>query len=123
VTQLRDTQGIISKTNKLNIKYQITITNNKSNNIKVELFDNLPKSNESSVKVKLLEPEIPEARPSSTKEAKVASGDSTDTWTNVSITAANNLHWKISIPSNGKKEIPFSYTIDYPIDVELCNAY
>jgi len=128
VTQLRDTQGIISKTNKLNIKYNITITNNKNKDIKLELFDNLPKSNDSSIKVKLVEPEIPESAktghqpaPSTPKSINTATND--QDWGGVALTPANNVHWKISIAAGSKKEIPFGYTVDYPIDVELCNAY
>jgi len=127
VTQLRDTQGIISKTNKLNIKYNITITNNKNKDIKLELFDNLPKSNDSSIKVKLLEPDLhPDARTPQSTSSKTPNPQTvaaTENWTGASITPANNIHWKMSIPANCKKETPFSYSIEYPIDVELCNAY
>jgi len=126
VTQYKDTQGLITKTNKLNIKYLISISNNKNKEVKLELFDNLPKSNDSTIRVKLLEPDIPELRsPQSTSStpSKTSSSTGVEWIGGVSITAANNIHWKISIPALSKKDVPFSYTIDYPIDVELENAY
>jgi len=124
VTQYKDTQGLISKTNKLNIKYMITISNNKNTDVKLELFDNLPKSNDSTIKVRLLEPHIPEVTSPPATPSKTTSGGTGVDWSGGAIlTQANNIHWKISIPAGSKKDIPFSYTIDYPIDAELENAY
>lgn len=122
VSQFKDTQGLISKTNKLNIRYMITITNNKNKEVKLEVFDNLPKSNDSTIKVKLIEPDISAEHSNRTTTTPSKSVNPTE-WGGASITPANNLHWKISIPAGAKKEIPFAYSIDYPIDIELTNAY
>jgi len=103
--QLKDTQGYIQKTNKLNIKFNTIISNNKGKDVKIDLFDNLPKSYDGQIKVRLVEPEI------SAEEPKIV------------LTPANNVQWKLSILAGEKKEISFQYTIEYPIDTELENAF
>jgi len=125
VKQLRDTQGIIAKTNKLNVKFQTNISNNKNKEIKLELFDNLPKSNDSSIKVKLHEPDIPETRTTTSASTATASSSvkSSDSWTGATITPANNIHWKMIIPADAKKQIDFEYTIEFPVDTDLENAF
>jgi len=105
IKQLRDTQGLITKTNKLNIQFNTKITNNKSKNVKIELFDNLPKTHDSQIKVKLIAPEISE------NDSKIQ------------LTPANNVFWKLSLAPGENTDVFFHYTIEYPIDAELENAF
>jgi len=41
----------------------------------------------------------------------------------ISLTPANNVHWILNLPAGEKKEVNFHYTVEYPIDAELENAF
>jgi len=105
IKQLRDTQGLIAKTNKLNVQFNTKITNNKSKNVKIELFDNLPKTFDSQIKVKLIAPEL------------------SDSDQKIQLTPANNMLWKLALSPGENTEVLFNYIIEYPIDAELENAF
>jgi len=104
--QLRETQGILmNKTNLLNVKFNTVITNNKNKDVTITMFDNLPKSNDSTIKVKLLEPEIQDGNEL------------------ISITLANNVQWKFVLPAGEKRNVPFHYTVEYPVEKDIDNAF
>jgi len=98
----KDTQGLLRKNNLRTTKHQITVKNTKSTDIKVVVYDQLPKSNDSQIKVKLLKPSIPEG----------GTGD-------VSLTDANNLKWKKEIAAGKSVQIPFEYSLEWPTGQEL----
>jgi len=100
----KDTQGLLRKSNLRTTKHTITIKNTKSKNITVVVFDQLPKSNDGAIKVKLI-------KPAGVQEG-VKSSD-------VSLTDANNLRWKKAINSCDKLVIPFEYSIEWPMGHEL----
>jgi len=99
----KDTQGLLRKSNLRTTKHTITIKNTKSKNVTVVLFDQLPKSNDSSIKVKLIKPAVQEGDKSS----------------DITLTDANNLKWKKTINSCDKLVIPFEYSIEWPVGQEI----
>jgi len=104
--QRRETQGILmNKTNLLEVKFNTVITNNKDKDVTITMFDNLPKSNDSQIKVKLLNPEIQEGNEL------------------ISITPANNVQWKFVLTAGEKTNVPFHYTVEYPVEKDIDNAF
>jgi len=96
----KDTSGYLRKSNLRTTKHVITVKNTKSKDISVTIFDQLPKSNDSQIKVKLLKPNLEGA-------------------TDVSLTDANNLMWKKEIPSGKQIQLPFEYQLEWPNGQEL----
>jgi uncharacterized protein (TIGR02231 family) len=97
----RESKGLLSKSNLKTMKHAITIKNTKSEKITVTVFDQLPKSNDSQIKVKLLKPTIQE-------------GDH-----EVSLTQANNLKWKKDIASGKQIQIPFEFQVEWPQGIDV----
>eukprot|EP01124_Arcella_intermedia_P008863 TRINITY_DN15676_c0_g1_i1.p1 TRINITY_DN15676_c0_g1~~TRINITY_DN15676_c0_g1_i1.p1 ORF type:complete len:624 (+),score=162.82 TRINITY_DN15676_c0_g1_i1:28-1899(+) len=113
----KEVQGLITKTNLWNYKSQVTITNNKKKEIKIEVFDNLPKSSDSRAVVKLVEPSLT-SPPQDTKPT-TSSQDTSLPWAGATMTLANNIQWKEIVPPGGKKCLNLAYTIEYPFNSEI----
>jgi len=99
----KDTQGLLRKSNLRTTKHTITIKNTKSQDIDCVVFDQLPKSNDSQIKVKLLKPVVQEGQ----------------TGAEVFITDGNNLKWKKTVPAGKQLQIPFEYQLEWPVGQEL----
>jgi len=97
----KETSGMLKKSNVRTTKHSITIKNGKSQDISVVIFDQLPKSNDAQIKVRLLKPTI------------------TETQTDLELTDANNLRWKKEIPAGKSTTIPFEYQIEWPHGQDL----
>jgi len=97
----KETQGLLKKTSTKTMKYKITVKNNKATDVRVVVFDQLPKSNDGQIKVKLLKPVIQE-------------GDTATT-----VTEANNLCWKKNIATGKDIQIPFEYHVEWPASIDI----
>eukprot|EP01125_Pyxidicula_operculata_P014974 TRINITY_DN5057_c0_g1_i1.p1 TRINITY_DN5057_c0_g1~~TRINITY_DN5057_c0_g1_i1.p1 ORF type:complete len:599 (-),score=143.42 TRINITY_DN5057_c0_g1_i1:99-1895(-) len=97
IRQQKETVGIMVKTNKLHVHYNTIITNNKDTDVTVFIYDNLPKSNDTSIKVNLLNPVINENEVSQEQ-----------------LSPLNNIEWERVVPAGKKIEVPFQYTVEYP---------
>jgi len=86
----------------MTVEQETVITNNKEMDVKLSLFEQLPKSNTSNIKVKLLNPE------------------NTNDGGPVKLTPANNLHWTHNLKSKEKITIPFVYTIEWSGSHDIC---
>jgi uncharacterized protein (TIGR02231 family) len=92
----QESSGIFQKVHNKKFKSKIIIKNNKKQPVKIAAYEQLPKSSDASIKVKLIEPVIEEG----SKKVKV--------------TEANNLRWKLVIPAGEMREIPFEYSVEWP---------
>jgi len=101
--------GFISKSITEDIKDITVITNNKSKLIDVVILQQLPKSTDSNLKVRIVEPEIEHDDPID---------DDPDDKTPVIVTTNNHVRWRLPLTAGEKKEIEFSYTIERPADRE-----
>jgi len=97
----KETQGLLKKSNLRTTKHTITVKNTKSKEISVTIFDQLPKSNDGQIKVRLLKPNV--------------EGNTTE----ASLTEAHNLKWKRDIAAGKEIKLPFEYQIEWPHGQEL----
>jgi len=95
-----ESTGLIKKTNFQTIIHETVITNNKNTPVKIVMYDQLPKSDISNIKVKLIEPDI---------EQSVSE----------SITPANNIKWKFALEPKQSETKFFKYTIEYPKEQDI----
>jgi len=96
-----ETKGMVSKSNIQHVQRLITLKNNKSIEISVTVYDQLPLSEDEKIKVKLTEPVLKDAKESELK-----------------LNQSNNLEWRVKIKAGEKLEIPFNYTLEWPKDRE-----
>jgi len=108
--QLKDTKGILQKTSSLKVKFNTVITNNKSKEIKVHLLDSLPKSNEHSMQVILVNPPLTEDNNYNSNDCCL-------------IRSTNTVQWSLNIPAQTKIEVPFMYNVEYPVSKEIDGAF
>jgi len=85
----------------MTVVHQTIVTNNKNIPVKIVMYDQLPKSDISNIKVKLIEPIIEENNNS------------------LSITPANNVKWKFDLAPKESISQVLKYVVDYPIDNEI----
>jgi len=96
----KDTQGILRRSNLKTLKHLITIKNTKSKEVEMLVYDQLPKSNSSQIKVHLTRPVLAEQE-------------------NVRLTEANNLEWDLRLKPGQQIQLPFEYQIEWPVGVEI----
>lgn len=96
-----DQQGLLRRSNLKTVKHTITIKNTKATDVHVSVFDQLPKSNDGQIKVRLLKPAITEADKS------------------VTLTASNNVKWKVDIKAGKQVQLPFEYQLEWPLGQEI----
>ena len=102
VKKVSDTQGLISKTHHENIRRETRITNTKSTEIIVYVYEQVPLSSDEKIKVKLIAPDLrpKEQNPNST----------------VTLNDHNNLEWKCVLQSKGECRLPLEYSLEWPKD-------
>jgi uncharacterized protein (TIGR02231 family) len=98
---IQDKQGVMKKTNIKTSEIKIIIKNTKNKEIQLSLFEQLPKSSNGQIKIKLLNP-------------NVENRDSPATLTDL-----NFIHWDLKISAKEIKEIPVKYTVDWPLDKKI----
>jgi uncharacterized protein (TIGR02231 family) len=102
VKKVTDTQGLISKTHHENIRRETHLTNTKSIEITVHVYEQVPLSSDEKIKVKLLAPDL------RTKEQSATCS--------VTMNDNNNLEWKCVLPPKGECRLPLEYTLEWPND-------
>jgi len=107
----KDTFTLLSKTKKQEMKYVTVITNNKPQPIEVTLFEQLPRSNNQHLKVKLITPDL--------DVSNLPTVEDIDSEAPLLVTPANNIRWKYTIEPDKSVTTNFQYTVEYPIDKEF----
>jgi len=102
VKKITDTQGLISKVHHENIRHETRLTNTKSTEVTVYVYEQVPLSSDEKIKVKLIQPDL---------RLKEQSLNST-----VTMNDLNNLEWKCILPAQGECRLPLEYTIEWPKD-------
>lgn len=97
--------GVFNKSKRNTYEYIITVTNNKVHNIDVYVHDQIPIAGHEDIKVNLLVPVINE----DTKQVK--------------LDKQKFIEWFYRPKAGETIEIPFKYSVEYPIDKELNNVY
>jgi uncharacterized protein (TIGR02231 family) len=103
--KITDTQGLISKIHHENIRRETRVTNTKSIEITVYVYEQVPLSSDEKIKVKLVAPDL------RTKEQN----------SNYSVTMndGNNLEWKCVLQPKGECRLPLEYTLEWPKDKHI----
>jgi uncharacterized protein (TIGR02231 family) len=100
--KLTDTQGIISKVHHENVRRETHLTNTKSTEVTVYVYEQVPLSSDEKIKVKLIQPDL------RLKEHGL-------NYT-VTLNDSNNLEWKCILQGRGEIRLPFEYTLEWPKD-------
>lgn len=87
--------GFTNSGERITYNYLITVQNNKNKDVKVDIKDHIPMSQNEKIKVKLLSPK------------------------NISPDKEGKLNWQITLKPMEKQEIPVNFTIDYPVDTQV----
>ncbi|CAF3845759.1 unnamed protein product [Rotaria sp. Silwood1] len=106
VKKTSDTQGIISKVHLKTVRHETHITNTKTNEVIVFVYDQVPLSSDEKIKVNLIQPDLRR------KDNNLHN-------TIITLKDTNNLEWKCVLPSRGECRLPFEYTIEWPFDKQV----
>ncbi|MFD1259318.1 mucoidy inhibitor MuiA family protein [Entomomonas asaccharolytica] len=87
--------GFTNSGERITYNYLITVQNNKNKEVKLDIKDHIPISQNEKIKVKLLSPK------------------------NISPDKEGKLNWQITLKPMEKQEIPVNFTIDYPVDTKV----
>ena len=99
----RENKGLISKTLATSYLHEISVKNTKKTQIRADVFDQLPKSQDSSIKITVLRPKLEE------KEKEGAAF----------LNPFNNVRWLINIPAGETFKVAFEYTVEHPSEKEV----
>ncbi|CAF3019854.1 unnamed protein product [Rotaria sp. Silwood2] len=105
VKKTNDTQGIISKTHLKTVRHETHITNTKTNEVVVFVYDQFPLSSDEKIKVNLVHPDLRRK--------------DTNPHNSITLKDTNNLEWKCVLPSRGECRLPFEYTVEWPHDKDV----
>jgi uncharacterized protein (TIGR02231 family) len=100
VKKITDTQGLISKVHHENVRHETHLTNTKSTEVTVYVYEQVPLSSDEKIKVKLIQPDL---------RSKEQGFNGT-----VTMNDANNLEWKCVLQARGECRLPLEYTIEWP---------
>ena len=89
-------EGLVNKKISEQFDYQIRITNTRKIKSELKVFDQLPIAQEKDITVKMLTPVIKESRKDITMDDE------------------NRITWNLLLDPGEKKELPFSFIIEYP---------
>ncbi|CAF1088362.1 unnamed protein product [Rotaria sordida] len=106
VKKTSDTQGIISKVHLKTVRHETHITNTKTNEVIVFVYDQLPLSSDEKIKVNLIQPDLRRQ-------------DNNPHNTIMTLKDTNNLEWKCVLSSRGECRLPFEYTVEWPYDKQV----
>lgn len=96
VNRFSKDEGLFSKKNKVVFEYKIVIKNNKKQESKIKVKDQIPVSQNQDIKVELLEPKIKE---NSDALKKLEDG---------------SIEWLLMIPAGEKLQLNLKFSIEYP---------
>jgi hypothetical protein len=109
----------------------ITVKNTKAVDVHIAVYDQLPKSNDGQIKVRLIKPTI-SVRPLplflSVSVSFIGESDVSlcggallfqEVDTSVVLTASNNVKWKLDLPAGKQVQLPFTYQLEWPLGQEI----
>jgi uncharacterized protein (TIGR02231 family) len=99
--RFKDEQGVFEKKNRYVYQYETTVTNNKKADVELVLWDQLPISNDQKLVVKLIDPKYQ-------KDTDVLKKNNTDM-----------LEWLLNLKPAESRKVPFSFSVEYPMDVSV----
>lgn len=105
VKKVSDTQGLISKTHFENVRRETLITNTKTIEITVYVYEQVPLSSIEKIKVKLITPEL---------KAKHSNAAYT-----VTMNENNNIEWKCILQPKEQIRLPLEYSLEWPNDKQV----
>ncbi|CAD5233736.1 unnamed protein product [Bursaphelenchus xylophilus] len=97
--------GMIQKSNVTANEQKIVLKNNNQENVVVTVFDQVPKSNDERIKVKLGMPDI--------KRVEKKAGHRKNE-IGTFLTEQNILEWTVEVPAGGQSELHIKYNVEYP---------
>jgi uncharacterized protein (TIGR02231 family) len=103
--KLSDTQGFISKIHHENVRRGTHLTNTKSTEVIVYVYEQVPLSSDEKIKVKLISPDL------RTKEPIAGC--------TVTMNESNNLEWKCVLQPKSECRLPFEYSLEWPKDRDV----
>lgn len=89
-----------SKIQSQTFSHKIIVTNTRPAEADVVVLEQYPKSNDERIKIRLVEPSQEEGP-------------------NHAVNDAHNIEWRVTVKSNHATEIPYSFSIDWPLDREI----
>ena len=104
IRQLKEEKGIFTKTNNETHEFLTVIKNTKSIEVKVRVYDQLPRSLDEKLKVKMITPNL-----NSVTYVKLDQ-------------ITNNLEWEFNVPAGARVRVPFSYELEWPKDKYLIDG-
>lgn len=102
VKKLTDTQGLISKVHHENIRHETHLTNTKSTEVTVFVYEQVPLSSDEKIKVKLNQPDL---RPKEQNPNCI-----------ITMNDTNNIEWKCILQARGECRLPLDYSVEWPKD-------
>lgn len=109
VGAVHEEKGFFSKTDEQRFKFVTTIKNAKSMPIRMVVADMLPRSDDATIKVKLVSPTAEEVA-EGTKMQETKSGEPSI----AQVRVTNNLVWQYDVMPGDRKKITFEYTVEHP---------
>lgn len=126
VSNVHRERGYFTKTEDTVYKFVTTVKNTKSKPISMVVADMLPVSDDTTIKVKLIQPTREEVDAGTKAEAKQKAAAAGGAGSGAGAGAAahgdmvaqvkltNNLVWTRALPAGGACTIPFEYTVEHP---------
>ncbi|MBU1169091.1 MAG: mucoidy inhibitor MuiA family protein [Proteobacteria bacterium] len=99
--RFKKNEGLMNKRISEQVDYQIRITNNRTKKIDITVYDQIPIPEEKEISVKLLSPTL--------KESKH----------DIILDDQSKIEWSFTLDPAEKRELPFSFTMEYPADKRL----
>ncbi|WP_319523285.1 mucoidy inhibitor MuiA family protein [uncultured Desulfosarcina sp.] len=94
--RFKKNQGLVSKRISEQFDYQIRITNNRKKNIEIDVFDQLPIAQDKEISVKTITPSFKDEKTGATLDDE------------------SKIKWQIALSAGEKRELPFSFVVEYP---------
>ncbi|HEX9934365.1 MAG TPA: mucoidy inhibitor MuiA family protein [bacterium] len=95
INRFTEGKGVLGGKKRVTDEYEITVTNNRRNEIMVSVTDQLPISQNEKISVRLLQPDEREA----------------------DMDRAKQIQWRLRLKPGEKRILPFKYQVEFPGDV------
>lgn len=103
--QFKKNQRLMTKRIMEQFEYQIRITNNRGKPIEINVFDQFPISQHKDITVKML------------------SLDMKDNQREITLDDESKIKWNFKLPAGEKRELPFSFLVEYPTGSQVSGLY
>ena len=105
VKKTDDTYGLLYKAHLKTVRHETHVTNTKSHDVTIFIYDQLPLSSNERIKVNLVTPDL---RRKEIQLNKI-----------ITLKDTNNLEWKCILPPRGDCRLPFEYTVEWPTGIDI----